>query len=114
MMAIREKLPEFVKQLAELVEGINAALSANNGTAGNEEKADTEAEFTASLPLLWELEMALKEQKAVVIDRLLDELDQKNTDAKMREALDQISDYVLLSEYEKAGESVKKLVEAAE
>jgi CheY-like chemotaxis protein len=114
MTAIREKLPEFVKQLAELVEGINAVLSANNSAAGNGKKADTEAEFTASLPLLRELETALKKQKAVVIDRLLDELDQKNTDAKMREILDQMSDYVLLSEYEKAGETLLLLMKKQE
>jgi signal transduction histidine kinase/CheY-like chemotaxis protein len=107
---IAEALPEFVKQLAEMVEEINAALSANNGAAGNGEKEETEAEFAASLPLLRELESALKEQKAVVIDRLLEELDRKITDTKTREVLDQISDYVLLPEYEKAGETLAALI----
>jgi hypothetical protein len=100
-------LPAFVKQLAELVEAIKAL---DAGATENGEKADAGAEFAANLPLLRELETALREQKAVAIDHLLDELEQKISDSKTREVLDQISDYVLLPEYEKALESLAALI----
>jgi CheY-like chemotaxis protein len=103
---IAEALPACVKQLAELVEAIMALDVKVNG-----EKADAGAEFAASLPLLRELEAALREQKAVAIDRLIDELRGKITDSKTREALDQISDYVLLPEYEKALEIFNDLLD---
>jgi HPt (histidine-containing phosphotransfer) domain-containing protein len=104
---IAEALPAFVKQLAELVEAIKAL---DAGAMENGEKADAGAEFAPNLSLLRELETALREQKAVAIDRFLDELRAKITDSKTREVLDQISDYVLLPEYEKALESLAALI----
>jgi len=105
---IRKNLPSFARQLAELVKEIDAALKtdkngggmANNGTAG--QAAETARDFAALVPLLGDLESALEAQKSAEIDRLLEELNQKPLDKQTREALNKISDDVLMAEFESA------------
>ena len=57
-------------------------------------------------PLLSELATALESQKADAIDRVLEELTQQALDPEMRETLEQISDLVLMAEFNEA----KKIV----
>ena len=61
--------------------------------------------------LLGELASALESQKAETIDRILDELSQQALDPKTHEALEKISDDVLMTEFDKALETVHTLLE---
>jgi signal transduction histidine kinase/HPt (histidine-containing phosphotransfer) domain-containing protein/FixJ family two-component response regulator len=92
-----ENLSEFVCLLSELVNKIAAALEADK--AGRAEL----------LPLLRELEAALKSQDAGETDRILNELNQKPLDAKIRETLEKISDAVSMEIYDSALKIVESL-----
>ena len=102
---IGKQLPVFAGQLAELVKNINIALETNASTANSETpSAET------LVPYLRELSAALQSQKANDIDRILEELNQKTSDAKMRETLEQISDNVLIAEFDSAIRTVEELI----
>ncbi|GHV69113.1 hypothetical protein AGMMS49928_10390 [Spirochaetia bacterium] len=107
---IGEALPGFAKSLAELAVGIGDALDEKTAAIAEEGKNQTSG-LTAIVPLLRELRDALEAQKAETIDRILDEITQQALDPKTREALDEISDLVLMAEYTKAAEKVKELNE---
>jgi signal transduction histidine kinase/CheY-like chemotaxis protein len=101
LAAIRKNLSGFAEQLAELVKNIHAALEAHTTAASNEMQPP---ESSGPLPagLLHELETALRLQKAGDIDRILDELKKLPLNSKTIESLEQISDEVLMAEYDKA------------
>jgi CheY-like chemotaxis protein len=86
LIFIRDNLPVFEEMLTELVENINKALG------GKPENQN----------LFRELADALKSKNASEIDRLMGELNKKARDARTKEALERISDDVLVAEYEKA------------
>jgi HPt (histidine-containing phosphotransfer) domain-containing protein len=114
--AITKALPAFVERLTALVEGIGAALEtpagpAEGGAAASAESAANAATDSGLFPLLRELAEALQSQKAAAVDRLLEELSQKPLDGKTREALEAVSDDVLMTEYGKALETVTALLE---
>ncbi|MDR2787341.1 MAG: response regulator [Candidatus Accumulibacter sp.] len=118
LAAIRESLPDFAVHLAELAEGIRAALAEAEDEAA---EAGTEAESAASPspetgrdPLLRELADALKGEQAGAIDRLLKELHQKPLDTKTREALERVADQVLIAEFDAALEIVAGLADGKE
>jgi signal transduction histidine kinase/CheY-like chemotaxis protein len=106
--AIREGLGGFTKRLEALAEGIRQALE----TAPS---AVTEGEAAGDLPglspLLQELAEVLRTEELAAIDDLLDELNRKPLDGKAREALDSVSDDVLLAEYGNALKTVATLLE---
>jgi hypothetical protein len=54
------------------------------------------------LPILHELVAALKSQNSTEIDRLLDELSKKQLDVKTKETIEQISDQVLMADFDGA------------
>ena len=62
------------------------------------------------LSLFTDLKAALQSQKADEIDRLLDELNNKALDAKTKEALEEISDEVLMTEFGGALKIVDQIV----
>jgi signal transduction histidine kinase/CheY-like chemotaxis protein len=105
---IRESLPDFVDQLAELIKKINTALEAdensdnmtNNNTAG--QAAETAVDSTALVSMLYELKSALEARKSADIDQILGMLNQKSPDAKIRKTLQEISDDVLMTEFDSA------------
>jgi signal transduction histidine kinase/HPt (histidine-containing phosphotransfer) domain-containing protein/DNA-binding NarL/FixJ family response regulator len=103
---VRENLPDFTRQLEELIKGITAALSEDAVTGAPSGSAGS------SLPVseLNELAVALKSQSAPDIDRFLDELGKKTLDVKTREAVDKISDAVLMAEFDKALEIISGLL----
>jgi signal transduction histidine kinase/FixJ family two-component response regulator/HPt (histidine-containing phosphotransfer) domain-containing protein len=103
---IQKNLGVFTEQLANLVNGINAFLETDKTSAG---KSASDPEL---LPLLRELESALKSQNISGIERLLDILNEKPLDGEIREALTKISDDVLVTELEGALKTVEKLLEA--
>jgi HPt (histidine-containing phosphotransfer) domain-containing protein len=108
MAAIREGLPSFHKHLTELIEEIGKVLEegreANNGSlqAGGENR-------DAVLPLLSALRAALEAKNMKDIDRLLEEIEQLPLDAETREAINVVSDKVLLGEYGEAVDITEKL-----
>ncbi|GHV39169.1 hypothetical protein AGMMS49546_10780 [Spirochaetia bacterium] len=100
---IGEALPAFVEQLAALVEEIKKAGP----------KPESVESVVNPLPysLLSELADALETQKANVINRIMKQILQQALDPKIHEALEQISDDVLMTEFDKALETVHTLLE---
>jgi signal transduction histidine kinase/DNA-binding NarL/FixJ family response regulator/HPt (histidine-containing phosphotransfer) domain-containing protein len=105
---IRENLPDFVQQLAELEKNIRAALSADKETVPAD--INNEADISAFIPIFNELAGVLKSQNISGIDRIIDELNQKPLDSKVKETVEQISNEVLVAEYGKAGEILERLL----
>ncbi|GHV69115.1 hypothetical protein AGMMS49928_10400 [Spirochaetia bacterium] len=106
---IGEALPGFAKSLAELVAGIGDALDEKTAAIAEEGKNQTSG-LTAITPLLRELRDALEAQKAETIDHILDEITQQALDPKTQEALEEISDLVLMAEYTKAEELISQVL----
>ena len=111
MELIREQLPAFSKQLAELTNGIRLwEISAKNQKS-NEQPATAKAnDQEAIASLLNELASALESLKVDDIDRILDELKQQPLDPGTVDSLKKISDEVLMAEYDKAAETVRLLL----
>jgi hypothetical protein len=61
---------------------------------------------------LHELADALESQKADDVDRIMDELQRQPLDSNLKEALERVSDEVLMAEYGKAGEIIKPFLRA--
>jgi HPt (histidine-containing phosphotransfer) domain-containing protein len=105
---IQENLAVFAKCLSKLTAEIliwekavkehdseEQASAAGVGASGD-------LDHTTVTPLLYELAEALKSKKADVIDRILEEIARQPLDPGVKTAVDQISDEVLIAEYEKA------------
>jgi len=102
---ILTNLPAFIWQISELSKKISAAL----GTNEEAPVADQKMEIPEGLAgLLRDLKSALQDKKTAEIDTVLDELNQKQPDAQIRELLEKISDDVLMTEFDSA---VKKIDE---
>jgi len=89
---IEDSLGVFVEHLTELVKDIQAWKT-------SVEKPEAPAEAMDALPVLRELASALQTRKAGEVNGILDELNKMRLDAKTKEALEQISDEVLMAEY---------------
>jgi signal transduction histidine kinase/CheY-like chemotaxis protein/HPt (histidine-containing phosphotransfer) domain-containing protein len=108
MAAIAEKLPEFYKGLSELIEAIGGVMKNEREIINHEENANHPL-FTVNCSLL---KAALEAKNMKEIDRLLEEIEQLPLDEKTREALNAVSDDVLMGEYTKALEAVSALLGA--
>ena len=101
MVYINEHLPEFAQQLAELIKNIRDSINPaekENAFANAGQIADI-SEF---IPEFLELNEALKDKKISEIKRLLNTLNQRTQDSKLKEILEQISDQVLMTELDSA------------
>jgi HPt (histidine-containing phosphotransfer) domain-containing protein len=102
MAFIRENLPVFAKNLAEMIDRIKAwekIMEERN----SEKPADAGGVKNDSIiPLLRELAEALKLQKADDIDEILERITAQPLDTGLKTAVEQISDEVLVAEYDKA------------
>ena len=98
---VQENLSVFAEHLMKLIEGIDAALETDRTAGQSDGTADDQADL---LPLLRELESALKSENDSDIDRILDGLNEKPLDTKTKETLEQISEQVLMSEFGRATE----------
>jgi CheY-like chemotaxis protein len=108
---IEKNLFSFTAHLAELVTHIEAALESDAALRGTSMDAGrSTTNIAIFIPLLQELALALRERKADDIDHILDELLQQPLSADSQEALEQLSDEVLVAEYDKAGEIVNRLL----
>jgi CheY-like chemotaxis protein len=114
MAFIQKNLDYFTGHLAELINHISDVLEADTVTAGvpvdKDREAGSFANITAYIPLLHELAIALMERKADDIDHVLENIMRKTLDQKSKEILNQISDEVLMAEYDKAWETVHLLL----
>ncbi len=100
---IRESLPGFAKKLVELVKNIRDALGQN----------EPEYHKAAShSPLFNELYDALKSQKISEIKRILNTLNQQTQESQLKKILEQISDQVLITEFDAAVKIVEELLMA--
>jgi CheY-like chemotaxis protein len=109
MAFIQENLPVFIERLAELAGGIRAWEKAREGQSP-EKPAGAGGGHETLMPLLHELADALKLQKANDIERILEQLMQQAFDSNVNAALGQISDEVLMVEYDRAGEILETLL----
>ena len=104
---IRISLPGFTARLAELSLEIRSALNENDLTP-NSVNQNGQAAF-ALRPLFDELAEALKIQNTAGIDRILETLFQQPLDSYAKEKLEQISNEVLMAEFDTAAEILKDL-----
>ena len=108
---IGKNLPGFAETLSILVKNINGMLEAETDVMLNEVKLNKTPSAESFVPFLRELEAALQSQNTGDIDRILEELMRQPLDENKKAALEQISDEVLMAEYEKAGEILGGLVD---
>jgi signal transduction histidine kinase/CheY-like chemotaxis protein len=101
---IKNNLRGFTEHLSELVENIHTALQLDE-TAASSVPAPL---LSTPNSLLSELKTALESQNAVKIDHLMDELNKKPMDSKTKEIMEQVSDKVLMSEFESAVRILEK------
>jgi CheY-like chemotaxis protein len=110
--SIEKDLKSFAEHLAELVKNIRGALGADAAAANRAlPPEDTSSILT---PLLRRLAAELKTQNAGGIDRILSEINnlfsQRQPDLKTKEALEQISNQVLMAEYEAAVKTIDDML----
>jgi len=110
---IAKSLGSFTERLAELVKSIHVALETVKATADSKIPLP-ENTLSSLTPLLRQLAVELKAQNADGINKILYEINnlfsQQQPDSKTKEALEQISDQVLMAEYEKAFEIINGIV----
>jgi len=110
---IENGLKNFAEHLVELVKNIRVALEADNAMANSETlpPEDTSSIFT---PLLRQLAVELKVQNASGINSVLAEINnlsgRQQPDLKTKEALEQISDQILMAEYETALKIINDII----
>jgi signal transduction histidine kinase/CheY-like chemotaxis protein/HPt (histidine-containing phosphotransfer) domain-containing protein len=101
---IRDRLPEFQKDLKILAENIAAVLC-----LPAVETTGPGASLSEHLALVMELKTALEKENIETVDRILAELEDKPFDEKTREALATISDAVLMTEFQEAIEKLSAI-----
>jgi CheY-like chemotaxis protein len=94
---INGNLERFIEHLCELNESIGIALEAEK--SGNNDISKTSGKDEL-VPLLQSLKTAIQSQKAENIDRILGEIGKLTLDEKTSEAMDKISDDVLMTEFD--------------
>jgi len=109
---IRENLTDFTEQLAALVRNIRDALEHYKTADPDLESTIAIANSVGAFPLFNELADALKSQKIPEIKRILNTLDQQILDSQLKETLEQISDQVLMTEFDNALKIVEELIAA--
>ncbi|MDR2742500.1 MAG: response regulator [Treponema sp.] len=102
--AIKEELPQFYKDLAQLVEGIGAVLEEKRGP-------QEPSPYPALQSSLSALKSALEAKNMKEIDKLFEEIEQLPLDAEAREQIDAVSDKVLMGEYAAAAEAINIIID---
>jgi len=100
---IKENLNDFIEELTKLVEGINIALK----TMKTDHEQTVSSSDDSVMKLLRELEKALKTQKAETIEHILDEINHHPLDTRTKETIEKISDDILITEFDKAVNTIK-------
>jgi HPt (histidine-containing phosphotransfer) domain-containing protein len=102
MAFIRENLPVFAKCLADTAGRIKAWEKIMKERDSEKPAAAGGVENDSVMPLLSELARALKLQKADDIDEIMERITARPLDTGLKAAIEQISDEVLVAEYDKA------------
>jgi CheY-like chemotaxis protein len=110
MAFIQNNLIIFTERLAELAAGIQGWEKTRREHDSEKPASANGHNRAAVLPLLQELAESLKSQKADDVDRILELLLSQQLDDGTKSALDQISNEVLMAEYDKAGEILDSLL----
>jgi CheY-like chemotaxis protein len=111
---IRENLPGFAARLAELAKNIGSVLEEDKSSAGNQPSESPAFVLAELAPLLGELKEALKSKNTPKIDRLLEDISQKQLDAQTREIIEQISDQVLMAELDSAADTIQVVLDTVQ
>jgi len=107
---ISENLPGFTQALKELTENIHAALQLGEDADHDLKSPVPHSSFLISnSPLFKELAEALESQNTADIDRIIAALGEKQLDAQTKEALNKISDEVLMTEFGNALKIIKEI-----
>ena len=134
LVFILDKLPDYVEHLSELVKNIRTIVDQKQGENEpapggaksflqmfSKQKSDKPSPAKLKIsdyrPMFEELKEAFKSQNVLAIEQILEELNQKaqNTaDAKIKEALEQISDQVLMTEFDSAIKTIDELINTNE
>jgi len=111
---IREHLGGFFERLTAMVKNIGVALqTAQEGNGAQGLPADTNQEIDSStIRLFRELAESLKSRKVPEIKRILNVLNQQTAESKAREVLEELSDQILMAEFDDAVKTVEELVAA--
>jgi signal transduction histidine kinase/CheY-like chemotaxis protein len=107
-------LPAFAGRLAALVGEIGAALDGEDRPGRAPAPESPNAPGAGCRPPFTELAGALKAQNAGHIDRVLNDINREPWDGKTREALEKISDAVLMAEFNSALETLEELMKDPE
>jgi signal transduction histidine kinase/CheY-like chemotaxis protein/HPt (histidine-containing phosphotransfer) domain-containing protein len=102
---IRENLPGFAQGLAKLIVDIQDWES----DIKEQETPSLEYDHAAVMQLFSELSAALETGNSAEIDNILDELMMQTMDTNIKEALERISDNVLMAEFANASKIVSSL-----
>ncbi|MFP3154450.1 ATP-binding protein [Lachnospiraceae bacterium ZAX-1] len=114
LLVIQERLDRFRDSLSRLVENINTALQLldeqEEGIAGTEKTAETQQIQPIDKQAFLQLKEALDADDIETIDRILDTLAKVNFDAKIKDAISEISDHVLTFSFQEAGEVIDRMI----
>ncbi|MDR1898399.1 MAG: Hpt domain-containing protein, partial [Treponema sp.] len=101
-VVIRETLPGFYKQLAELVYAIGKEIEEEFTTKDTKDTKEKNQDVFVLKEKCASLKIALEAKNMEEIDSLLGELEKMPLDGEERGKIDAVSDLVLMGEYEKA------------
>jgi signal transduction histidine kinase/CheY-like chemotaxis protein len=117
---VREKLPDFYINLAEVVTEIRKALKdpvPREPVLGAPETAETGEQISGRRnrvkelqPQFEKLRKALEEENIITVDKILAEFMQKPVDEQTKKTLTDISDLVLIAEFDRAKNTVEELI----
>jgi HPt (histidine-containing phosphotransfer) domain-containing protein len=107
---IWENLSGFVQSLTELVDNIHGILKLFPEESDPKPDGQETTETETIAFFFNELAAALKSQNVSNIDRVLEELSKKSLDSKTKEILEQVSDQVLMVEFDSAIRTLNELV----
>ena len=124
---IQDNLPDYVEHLTALIKNIRAALESKPGKPAlkfggqgflsqtfGRKKPDKSQLIKMNpseyLPLFGKLAEALKSRNVKDVDLILDELNKLQLEAKPGEILEQISDQVLMTEFESAIRTIGEFI----
>jgi CheY-like chemotaxis protein len=105
--AIAEGLPQFREHLTGLIEGIGSVLEEKRGGESGEAPAGN---GEAAFDLLSDLQAALDAKNMKETDRLLEEIEQLPLGTETQEAINAVSDKVLMGEYAEAVETINAII----
>ena len=111
---IQDKLPVFTELLGELVKNIKACLDKNEESERGNKVSSGSSFFIAHSSLLNDLAKALESQKVNEINRVLQEItdisSREPMDSISKDAFEQISDEVMMVEYDNAKKILEELL----